>query len=159
MYSTVITSKCIQSHNHHHKQYMVLPLPQIFLYQVIVNPPPQLWPWWFLSGYLFCHILSSRMSYKRSYMYVAFWVWLLSSSMMLLRLICVAAYISMCWVVYHHMNIPRFHHTLTGCSIWIVSSLRQLWIELVFTFVYQFLWMYVSSFLLHKYLGGNGWVL
>ena len=87
--------------------------------------------------------------------YVAFWVWLLSSSMMLLRLICVAAYISMCWVVYHHMNIPRFHHTLTGCSIWIVSSLRQLWIELVFTFVYQFLWMYVSSFLLHKYLGGT----
>ena len=57
------------------------------------------------------------------------------------------------------LQIPHILSILLLITIWIVSSLRQLWIELVFTFVYQFLWMYVSSFLLHKYLGGNGWVL
>lgn len=62
-----------------------------------------------------------------------------------------------CWIVFH-----GWHHTLSIHQLidtWVVSTVRLLWITLLWTFMCLFLYEHMSSFLLGKYREQNCWVM
>ena len=57
------------------------------------------------------------------------------------------------WVVLHWTDKPQSVYSLGMMDIWIVSSLRLLWIKLLWTSTFKWLSGHTFSFLMSKYIG------
>ena len=61
------------------------------------------------------------------------------------------------WVVFHWTDKPQSVYSLSMMDIWIVSSLRLLWIKPLGTFTFKWLSGHMFSFLTSKYVGVEFW--